>query len=396
MKTIFILTAVVAISLNLNAAEIQEQLFQAAKNGDVEALEDILNGDIDVNSNNILGESALMFAIDGCQSEATRMLMAKGAQFEYHTKLGYTPLIRASALGCSEIVKMLIEKKAAINKEDPHHKFNALSKAIERNHPEIVQLLLGAEANANYADKYGVTLLMIAAQKGHSDIVDVLITNGADVNAKSLINQTALLCALDYGHPAIASHLIDNGANVSDVDKYNRSTLMLAATLGDSDIVKALVEKGVDLNLLNEKEQSAAVIAQKKKFDYLVDFLVTSGADTAGLVFADTTKKENVDSLLYDKPPEPIGGLAAIQKRLRYPKKAKNDSVEGTITMAVTVGRRGQVKSTKVFESFGNEECERAAIRAIKNTRWKAAKKGKKSVEAEIKVPVEFALKKSK
>ena len=392
MKNLLFFIALILGSINLMSSEIQDELFQAAKNGDVEKIESILAGDVDANTKNILDESALMFAIDGCQAPVVKVLLAKGAHYDFYTKLGYTPLIKAAAIGCREIVVMLLEKKIDINQEEPRQKFNALSKAAERNHSEIVKILLTAGANANYANVFGVTPLMIAAQKGNIDIVSMLVAGGADVNAKSLINQTALLCALDYGQSNIASYLIDSGANVSDLDKYNRSTLMLAATIGDSNIVELLVEKGVDMNLQNEKKQSAAVIAQAKKFDNIVNFLVNSGADTTGLVFPDTTSTDSVESDLYDTPPSPIGELAAIQKRLRYPKKAKDDGLEGTITIRVTVDRRGRVTGTEVVDSFGDEECENAAIRAIKNTRWKAAKKGKKSVEAPVEVPVEFVL----
>ena len=169
---------------------------------------------------------------------------------------------------------------------------------------------------------------------------------------------------------------------------------MLAASKGYSDLVASLVEKGADVNVQNEKKQTAAVLAQTHKFDDIVDFLLKSGADSTGLVFPDTTKAKIAKSDLYDTPPTPIGGMAAVQKRLRYPKKARDAGLEGVITINATVDRRGRVGKTKVVKSFGDANCEKAAIRAIKNTRWKAAKKGKKSVEAPIDVDVTFSLKK--
>ncbi len=392
IKTGILLASFVA-AFGLMAATIQEELYQAAKAGAVDSIQTVLDNGADVNGRNILGESALMFAIEGCQTKAAKFLLDQGAEFEFHTKLGYTPLIKASALGCYEIVELLIQKKAAVEKEEPRHRFNALSKAVERNHPQIVQLLLDAGADVNYADIYGVTPLMIASQKGYLDIAELLLQRGADVTAKSLIQQTALLCALDYGFPDIAVLLINHGANVNDIDKYNRTTLMLAASLGDSSLVSMLVEKGVDINVQNDKKQTAAVIAQAKKFNNIVDFLLKSGADSTGLVFPDTTKQAT-QSDLYDTPPTPIGGMAAVQRRVRYPRKAKNAGLEGTVTIRVTIDRRNRVKETEVVDSFGDKDCNNAAIRAVKNTRWKAAKKGKKSVEATIEVPIEFSLKK--
>ncbi len=396
MKKITTLFIAVIMGAGVLHGDSVDELMQAARHGDTDKVEQLLTSGVDVNARNILGESALIFAIDECRTEAARLLLQKGAQTEFYTKLGYTPLMKAAAEGCTEIVKLLLNKNVDIDKGEPRKKFNALFKAAERGHADVVALLLDAGADVNHADLYGMTPLMIAAQKGHYKVVENLVDEGADVNAKSLIGQTALLCALDFGHPRIASFLIDNGADVSDLDKYNRSALMLAASRGYADIVKTLVEKGADLNVQTEKKETAALLAQKHKFDDIVTFLLQNGADSTGLVFPDTTKKELAASDLYDKPPEPVGGLKAIQRRLRYPKKAKNAGMEGTITINVTVDRRGRVRNTEVIDSFGDAECEKAAIRAIKNTRWKAAKKGKKSVEATIEVPVEFALKKKK
>ena len=151
---------------------------------------------------------------------------------------------------------------------------------------------------------------------------------------------------------------------------------------------------GVDPDIKNEKEETAAVIAQKNEFDDIVDFLVESGADTTGLVFVDSAAVAEAAALaeMYDTPPEPIGGLEAVQEKLRYPKEAQDEGLEGTVIVRVTVDRRGRVRDTEVIESFGNEECDTAAQRAVRGARWKAAQKDSKRVEGYVDIPVEFKL----
>ena len=394
MQKMIIGILAVFIGANLFAAESREDFFQAAGQGDTTKIEQMLSSGIDVNAKNILGESALIFSIESCQAKAAQLLISKGAKTAFYTKLGYSPLIMSAATGCNDILKLLLEQHVDIEAEMPQKKTCALFKAAERGHDDTVSLLLTAGANPDHATIYGVTPLIIASQNGHNKIVELLVAAGADVNAKSLINQTPLLSALDFGHPQIAAFLIEHGAAVSDLDKYNRSPLMFAASKGYADIVATLVEKGADVNMQNEKKQTAAVLAQTHKFDDIVTFLLKNGADSTGLVFPDTTKEKIVKSDLYDTPPQPIGGMAAVQKRLRYPRKARTAGLEGTITITATVDRRGRVGETKVLKSFGDTDCEKAAIRAIKNTRWKPARKGKKTVKAPVDVDVEFSLKK--
>jgi TonB family protein len=375
-------------------ADVTEELFKAARQGSSEAIQIALSAGADINAENILGETALFAAIDECRTESVRLLINKGARLDYLTKLNYTPLMKAASEGCVEIVRLLLDAKVDVNRAEPRHKYNPLLKAVMFNRPEIVELLIARGAKIEVTDKFGNTALMLASRSGYIDIVEFLIEKGAKVNTKSLIGHTALLYALEFGQPEIAEMLIDAGADVKSVDIYNNSTLILAASRGYSDIVASLVGKGVDINLKTKKDETAAVLAQKNEYDDIVNFLLQSGADSTGLVFVDSTALAQEQALaeMYDTPPEPIGGLPAIQKRLRYPKKAKDAGLIGEVKIKVTVDKRGRVGKTEVLESFGDADCDKAAQNAVKGVRWKAAEKDKKKVEAWVDIVVEFKL----
>ena len=303
-------------------------------------------------------------------------------------------MLKAAAEGCRDIVELLLRKGADIHQTEPKNKFNALLKAIQYEQSDIVKLLLDYGADPNSSDKFGVTALMYACQKGQENNVELLIESGAEVNAQSLIKKSALLYALEYNYPEIATYLFENGADINQADIYNQSALLFAANYGYTALVEDLVEMGADINLKTKDDLTAAVIAQQHEYDDIVQFLLESGADSTGLVFTDSTETE-ADSLmadLFDTPPEPIGGISAVLKRLRYPKKAKEAGLHGTVKVNVLVDKRGRVKETEILESFEDEDCEKAAIRAIRNTRWKSAKKGRKSVEAWAEIPIEFTL----
>ncbi len=94
----------------------------------------------------------------------------------------------------------------------------------------------------------------------------------------------------------------------------------------------------------------------------------------------------------YDEAPEPIGGFAAIQKKLVYPEIARKAGVEGRVTVQAQIDVTGQVVRTKVVQSLGPNGCDEAAIAAIKAVKWKPAKQRDRPVKVWIAVPVDFRL----
>ena len=97
----------------------------------------------------------------------------------------------------------------------------------------------------------------------------------------------------------------------------------------------------------------------------------------------------DVDSL-----PSPIGGMAAIQKNIRYPEIAKRAGIEGTVLILTEIDELGNVINTSVREGIG-AGCDEAAIDAIKNVKFKPAIRDSIPVKYKITIPVKFKLQKS-
>ncbi|HHM23643.1 MAG TPA: energy transducer TonB, partial [Bacteroidetes bacterium] len=90
---------------------------------------------------------------------------------------------------------------------------------------------------------------------------------------------------------------------------------------------------------------------------------------------------------------EPIGGFAAIQKNLKYPEKAFENKTEGTVIVKALIDKRGKVKATRIVKSL-SPECDKAAVKALKKSRWRPALKNGKPVTASVSIPIVFKLKK--
>ena len=94
----------------------------------------------------------------------------------------------------------------------------------------------------------------------------------------------------------------------------------------------------------------------------------------------------------YDKAPEPVGGFAAIQKNVHYPRIAKQAGIEGRVILNVLVHKSGRVDSVIVLKSLGESGCDQAAMAAVKAVQWQPAQQDGTPVSVWVGIPVIFKL----
>ncbi len=121
-------------------------LQEAAGDGDLDQVKELLSKGTDVNGRDVLGTTPLMFAANGGNLEVCTLLIEKKADVNAKNKDGVTALMFASAAGDLPVVKLLLEKGANINTPDKDGK-NALSyaKADGRQHVEQFLASKGAK-----------------------------------------------------------------------------------------------------------------------------------------------------------------------------------------------------------------------------------------------------------
>jgi ankyrin repeat protein len=87
------------------------------------------------------GYTALHRAAVADSAEVAQLLLAGGAEVNFHGPLGVTPLILAASNGSRRTVEILLEHGADVSTSDGHRQ-TALSEATAHNHADIVRLLL--------------------------------------------------------------------------------------------------------------------------------------------------------------------------------------------------------------------------------------------------------------
>ena len=95
--------------------------------------------------------------------------------------------------------------------------------------------------------------------------------------------------------------------------------------------------------------------------------------------------------VVVEEMPELIGGLAALQREIRYPVIARKAGIEGRVILQFIIDEQGRVTESKVVRGIGGG-CEEEALRAFQTMRFRPGKQRGKPVKVKMSLPVTFRL----
>ncbi len=95
--------------------------------------------------------------------------------------------------------------------------------------------------------------------------------------------------------------------------------------------------------------------------------------------------------VVVEEMPELIGGLAALQRKIRYPVIARKAGVEGRVILQFIIDEQGRVSESKVVRSIG-AGCSEEALRVLQTMRFRPGKQRGKPVKVKMSLPVTFRL----
>jgi ankyrin repeat protein len=268
----------------------------AAVAADPRIIKDLLKAGVNPDSPNPEGQTALMVVARSGNVAAARLLLVAGATVDAREQWGdQTALMWAASESHPEMIKLLIDHHADVNahgairdwqrrvtaegrpKDENHGGFTPLIYAARVGCTECAKVLLKGHADINLQDPDGETPLLISLINMHFDFAAYLISAGADVNRWDFWGQTPLYAAIDMatlpagGRPdlpsedktqplQVAEMLLKAGANVNaqlklrppyrngvfdrggdQVLATGATPLLLAAKDGNNDAVRLLL-----------------------------------------------------------------------------------------------------------------------------------------------------------
>jgi len=152
----------------------EEQMRQAALDGNRAVVKDFLEQGISVDAVDVEGHTALIFAAFNGHSEILLDLLKAGAVVDRRDVMGRTPLMYGSTGPFPEAVKILLDKGADPNLVDSDEHFTALMHAAAEGHLEVVKVLISHGADHSLKDIDGDDAASFAQQSGHMQVVEYL------------------------------------------------------------------------------------------------------------------------------------------------------------------------------------------------------------------------------
>lgn len=92
-----------------------------------------------------------------------------------------------------------------------------------------------------------------------------------------------------------------------------------------------------------------------------------------------------------EQMPELIGGLAALQKNIRYPEMARRAGIEGRVIVQFIVNEDGSIENPRVIRGIGGG-CDEEAIKAVSQAKFHPGRQRGEPVRVQYSLPVIFRL----
>ena len=282
-----------ASAINAINLEAETPFTLAVQHGHTEIARLMLSiGEVDVNKQNALGQTALHLAVEyKAGADMIRLLLAASADIHAKDFQKRTPLSLAREMGDTQSVELM-------RRENP-----ALRLAAREGNVEKMRCLLAEGADLNARDLAGdcalaealdfeqweaVDMLVEAGARltlcemiGRGDINDVkaLLEYGADVNQQTPhFKTTPLLRAIDEQDAEIVKLLLSAGADVN-LASLSGSPITAAAWRASGNIVQMLIDAGADVNAFDYHGYTALGEAIKFRESQHVSRLIRAGAD---------------------------------------------------------------------------------------------------------------------
>ncbi len=100
---------------------------------------------------------------------------------------------------------------------------------------------------------------------------------------------------------------------------------------------------------------------------------------------------ENGVYLVSDQPPELVGGLDRLHRKIRYPQRATEAGVQGRVYVAFVVDEKGRVQNPKIVQSLGYG-CDEEVLRVIQSARFRPGTVDGQPVKVRHTLYVDFRL----
>ena len=246
----------------------------AARHGDIEAL----NGWMKRNRANVHFRAKkhqampLHWAAEADQAEAAELLLNRGADKAARTDGGWTPLHSAAAKGSTNVIALLLKRRAPVNAISQSGTPLDLAKGYQQT--KAAAMLQARRGRAGHE-----VSIHMAAAKGDAIAVQAFLRRGVKVNMPGPLHKsTPLHWAAGAGKVNTMEVLISLEADVDALSNSDATPLHQAVLRNRPEAVKLLIRSNADLNSQNKSGHTPLDYAKANGWTELATLLQEAGA----------------------------------------------------------------------------------------------------------------------
>jgi len=102
-------------------------------------------------------------------------------------------------------------------------------------------------------------------------------------------------------------------------------------------------------------------------------------------------EEEDQVFVVVEKQPQLKGGIAGLQKKIKYPEMARKAGIEGRVIVQFVVNEQGEVVNPKVVRGIGGG-CDKEALRVVKTAEFTPGMQRGRPVKVQYTLPITFQL----
>lgn len=258
-----------------------DELLQAIRKGDTDAVEHLLKTDVDINELSGIQGTPLCAAIVADRSDIVQLLLQNNCDVNAVDYDGESPLCLAVSKQRVDCVRALLEtRKCNINKIDPVSENTPVCSAVLADNIPIVKLLVEAGCDLNKAGGGRNTALHHAVKQNNERATDVLLKSGHLLDVCDRNGMFPLHLAVISGDLAILQLLLQH-ISPEDINEPNKFTLNTALHMACRDnngaALGLLIRHGASVNVANNFQQTPLFLTCFNNNADLTQTLLTHG-----------------------------------------------------------------------------------------------------------------------
>jgi len=259
----------------------------------------LMNSGASLKKKDSTGKTVMMYAAEAGKGDIVRRAIKKGADVYAKDSRGRSALNFAMGQRNKRLIKFLgkyevlptdfifaveagntVKARTLLRKGvSPNLKNESgeppLFVAIRNNDRMMLKLLLEYDADVNFKNSQGYTILMFCVAKKKISLAKELLKYGGlgDFNFKYSEGKTSLMIAILTKDRRFIKSIMKFRQNLNARDNYGNTALIYAAGVGMGDIVKALIKKGAKKGIKRKDGRTALDIAKAKNYIYIQKLL---------------------------------------------------------------------------------------------------------------------------